>query len=234
MTALAPIGALAPLAPMAPMAALAPMAAMTAMAPMAAMPPIAAMAAGAALAGMTFVAPRAAAAAPMTTAATATTVAAAPDDTPPLHSDPPAGFSFQGTWDCKGSFQPSTRPHHSTYEGRGVFGGRWTELVETDIDPPGYVAHYLIGPDEAKHQVVELDANNAGYAIYTSGGWQDRTLVLTGTDTVSYKNPPRNRFVFDVQGPDRFTVRWEIDQGGDRWHPADVLNCRKQAGAAHP
>ncbi len=152
----------------------------------------------------------------------------------PLHADPPAGFSFTGVWDCKGAFQPSTRPHRSRYEGRGAFGDRWTELVETDIDPAGYVAHYLIGRDEAHHQLVELDANSAGYALYTSPGWRGRTLVMTGTDTVSYANP-RNRFVFEVQDPDRFTVAWEIDKAGSGWTTADRLTCRKQAApAAHP
>jgi hypothetical protein len=150
-----------------------------------------------------------------------------------LLADSPAGFSFTGTWDCKGSFQPSTRPHHSKYEGRGAFGDRWIELVETDIDPPGYVAHYLIGRDEARHQLVELDANNAGYAIYTSPGWHGRTLVMTGTDTVSYANP-KNRFVFEIQSPDVFTVAWQINKGGPDWVAADQLTCRKPAATAQP
>jgi len=142
---------------------------------------------------------------------------------------PPGGFSFDGAWDCNGNFVRSGKAHRSKYVGRSVPGDAWTELVETDIEPEGYVGRYLIGYDAIKKQVVELDANNAGYAIYTSPGWQDRTLILTSTETVSY-SVPRNRFVFETKSADAFTVTWETN-GGSEWAAADRLSCRRAENA---
>jgi hypothetical protein len=142
---------------------------------------------------------------------------------------PPGGFSFDGTWDCDGNFVRSGKAHRSKYVGRSVPGDSWTELVETDIEPKGYVGRYLIGYDGIKKQVVELDANNAGYAIYTSPGWQDRTLILTSTETVSY-SVPRNRFVFETKSADAFTVTWETN-GGSEWAATDRLSCRRAENA---
>jgi hypothetical protein len=102
--------------------------------------------------------------------------------------------------------------HRSTYEGRSAAGDNWIELVETDIEPEGYVGYYLIGYDASKKQMVEIDANNAGYAIYTSPGWQDRSLTLTSTETVSY-SVPKNRFVFETRSADAFSVTWETNGG---------------------
>jgi hypothetical protein len=138
---------------------------------------------------------------------------------------PPGGFSFNGAWNCDGNFVRSGKAHRSKYEGRSVAGDTWTELVETDIEPKGYVGRYLIGYDTGKKQVVELDANSAGYAIYTSPGWQDKSLVLTSTEVVSY-TVPKNRFVFETKSADEFTVKWETD-GGTGWAAADQLSCRR-------
>jgi hypothetical protein len=138
---------------------------------------------------------------------------------------PPGGFTFNGTWDCKGSFVRTGKVHRSTYEGRSTSGDNWTELVETDIEPKGYVGHYMLGYDANKKQIVEIDANNAGYAIYTSPGWQDRSLILTGTETVSY-SVPKNRFVFETTSADAFSVTWETN-GGSGWAASDRLNCQR-------
>jgi hypothetical protein len=140
-------------------------------------------------------------------------------------ANPPGGFTFNGTWDCSGNFVRSGKPHRSTYVGRSVAGDNWTELIPTDIDPKGYVGHYLIGYDAAKKLVVELDANNAGYAIYTSPGWQDRSLILTMTDIVSY-SVPKNRFVFETKSGNTFSVTWETDSGSG-WAASDRLNCQR-------
>jgi hypothetical protein len=137
----------------------------------------------------------------------------------------PGGFTFNGTWDCNGSFVRTGKVHRSTYEGRSTSGDNWTELVETDIEPKGYVGYYLIGYDASKKQMVEIDANNAGYAIYTSPGWQDRSLTLTSTETVSY-SIPKNRFVFETRSADTFTVTWETN-GGSAWAASDRLNCQR-------
>jgi hypothetical protein len=142
---------------------------------------------------------------------------------------PPGGFTFTGTWDCSGSFVRSGKVHRSTYAGRNLPGDTWVELTETDIEPKGYVGHYLIGYDTSKKQVVELDANNAGYAVYTSPGWQDRSLTLTSTETVSY-SVPSNRFVFETKSVDTFSVTWETN-GGSGWMASDRLNCQRAGDA---
>jgi hypothetical protein len=137
----------------------------------------------------------------------------------------PAGFSFAGSWTCNGNFVRSGKIHRSTYDGRVLPGDHWIELTEQDIEPRGYVGHYLIGYDPTQKQMVELDANNAGYALYTSPGWADGTLTLTSTDTVSYK-VPKNRFVFHVIGPDAFDVTWEM-QNSSAWAASDHLSCHR-------
>jgi len=142
---------------------------------------------------------------------------------------PPGGFSFTGTWNCSGNFVRSGKPHRSTYEGRSAAGDAWIELVETDIEPKGYVAHYLIGYDTRKKQIVEIDANTAGYAIYTSPGWQDHSLTLTSTETVSY-SVPKNRFVFETKSADAFVVTWETNSGS-AWVASDRLNCQRAGDA---
>lgn len=137
----------------------------------------------------------------------------------------PSGFSFAGAWNCSGNFVRSGKIHRSTYEGRVVAGDAWIELVETDIEPKGYVGHYLIGYDANKKQIVELDANSAGYAIYGGDGWKDKTLTLTMTEMATY-SVPKNRFVFEVASPESFTVTWETN-GGVSWAAADRLTCQR-------
>ncbi|MDQ3744727.1 MAG: MBL fold metallo-hydrolase, partial [Acidobacteriota bacterium] len=113
----------------------------------------------------------------------------------------------------------------STYEGRSAPNGEWVVLDEVDIEPTGYAGHYLLGYDANKKQVVELDTNNAGYALYTSPGWQERSLVLTSTGEGSYA-VPKNRFVYTVAAADSFTVSWETYKAS-QWHTADLLRCRR-------
>jgi hypothetical protein len=141
----------------------------------------------------------------------------------------PGGFTFEGKWDCAGSFVQSGRAHRSTYEGRPASGSGWLELVETDIEPRGYVGHYLLRYDASTKQVIELDANSAGFAIYAGPGWEGETLTLTGTATVSYA-VPKNRFVFEVKSPEEFSVTWETNPGAD-WAAADKLSCHRAADA---
>lgn len=144
-------------------------------------------------------------------------------DTP---ATPPGGFTFAGTWNCNGSFVGSGKAHRSTYEGRNTAEGDWIELVETDLEPKGYIGHYLIGYDAKKKQVVELDAYNGGYAIFTSPGWQERSLTLTSAENVV----PQNRFVFEAKAADAFSVTWETN-GGSEWKAADRLNCQRGSDA---
>ncbi len=119
-------------------------------------------------------------------------------------------------------------PHHSTYEGSTILGGRWTQLTEVDIQPSGYVGRYLIGYDSTKRAVREFDANNFGYGFYSSDGWHGSSLTLVSTDVASYPTP--NRFVYTVGGPSDFTVEWQRRDKG-AWKTGDRLLCRR--GDAH-
>jgi hypothetical protein len=139
----------------------------------------------------------------------------------------PGGFTFTGTWNCAGNFVRSGKMHRSIYVGSTVPGSGWILLVESDTEPRGYVGHYLIGYDPNQKQVVELDANNAGYAIYSGPGWQDHSLILTSTGTSSYSGP-KNRFVFESKSVDAFDVNWETDTGSG-WAAADHLSCQRAA-----
>jgi hypothetical protein len=137
----------------------------------------------------------------------------------------PGGFTFLGKWECSGNFARGGKTHRSTYEGRNVAGSAWLELIETDIEPKGYVGQYLLHYDSGMKQVVELDANNAGYAIYNGPGWEGRSLVLTSSGTGSYSGP-KNRFVYETSSAEEFSVRWETSTGAE-WAPSDRLICRR-------
>lgn len=77
----------------------------------------------------------------------------------------PTGFSFEGKWSCEGNFTRSGKAHRNVFTGEQALGGTWIKLTETDIDPKGYIANYLIRYNADKHQMEEVDINNAGYAV---------------------------------------------------------------------
>lgn len=118
----------------------------------------------------------------------------------------PAGFSFDGNWTCDGKFVRAGKVHRSTFQGEQVMGGNWIKLTETDVEPKGYIANYLIRYNADRRQMEEVDVNNSGYAIYTGPGWEGKRLVLTSTEVKNYPTPlPANRFVYEVSDPDAFT-----------------------------
>jgi hypothetical protein len=135
---------------------------------------------------------------------------------------PPNGFSFEGEWSCAGSFG-NGKLHRSSYEGSNVLGGSWLQLQETDLEPAGYQALYLVGYDKAKNQVIEFDANNFGSAIYTSKGWENSTLTLTSVPDPDPK-AVENRFVFRIADAAHFSVNWEVNRNS-QWAVGDHLEC---------
>lgn len=139
----------------------------------------------------------------------------------------PAGFSFSGDWDCSGTFPGNGKSHRSTYHGEQSADGRWTDLIETDIDPKGYVGHYSITSDEGGTKTVLIDTNNAGYAIFGGSAWQGNRLMVT-TDVVHYTSPiAKNRFIYTALDSRHFDVEWQVEKG-TQWLSGDLLHCAKK------
>jgi len=143
----------------------------------------------------------------------------------------PEGFSFNGTWDCTGSFR-NQKLHRATFTGAAILGGKWLELTEQDVEPAtGYMAKYLIGYDSQQNHLVEFDANNFGAATYTSAdGWQNQVLTMTSSISDDTKAPyAANRFLYSITGADTFAVDWQISKTATlRWTPADHLACKER------
>jgi hypothetical protein len=53
---------------------------------------------------------------------------AAAQGSKPLSALPPEGFSFNGSWDCAGSFGNKTE-HRATFTGAVILEGKWLELT---------------------------------------------------------------------------------------------------------
>jgi hypothetical protein len=138
----------------------------------------------------------------------------------------PAGFNFEGKWTCEGKFMRSGKVHRNVFTGEQALGRKWIKLTETDVEPKGYIANYLIRYNANKHQMEEVDVNNAGYAVYTGPGWDGNRLVLTSTEVKNYPTPlPTNRFVYEVMGPETFTFAWEVSKDGAEWSRSDEVKC---------
>jgi hypothetical protein len=145
----------------------------------------------------------------------------------PASFTPPAGFSFEGDWQCSGSFVGSGRQHRSVYHGESSADGKWMELTETDIEPKGYVGRYELGKDDGRDKLVFIDMNSAGYSIFDSPGWDGRTLTVTSTDVHYSSASSKNRFLYTVQDPTHFDVEWQLEKSG-AWTPRDVMHCAAQ------
>jgi hypothetical protein len=143
----------------------------------------------------------------------------------------PEDFSFNGTWDCTGSFR-NQKLHRATFTGAPILGSKWLELTEQDVEPAtGYLAKYLIGYDSEHNHLVEFDANNFGAAVYTSAyGWQNHVLTMTSPVSDDTKAPyAANRFLYAITGTDTFTVDWQISKTASlNWTPADHLSCKQR------
>ena len=141
---------------------------------------------------------------------------------------PPPGFSFDGYWQCSGSFPSSGRQHRSVYHGQASADGKWVDLTETDTDPKGYIGRYELGADASHDKLVFIDMNSAGYAIFDSPGWDGRTLTVTSTEVLRYSSAaPKNRFLYTVNDPEHFDVEWQY-QNAAAWASGDLLHCAAQ------
>jgi hypothetical protein len=141
---------------------------------------------------------------------------------------PPTGFSFEGYWQCAGSFAGSGREHRSVYHGESSADGKWVDLTETDIEPKGYVGRYELGMDAGQSKLVFIDMNSAGYGIFDSPGWDGHTLTVTSTDALHYSSAaPKNRFLYTVHDLQHFDVEWQIQKEG-AWAPSDIQHCAAQ------
>lgn len=149
-------------------------------------------------------------------------------DGDPVLKGAPAGFSFVGRWSCAGAFG-NGQTHRSMYEGVIGLGGRWLALSETDLQPSGYVATYLIGMAGDGVHILDFDVNNAGSARYESPGWDGSSLTLSSVGTEGYAKPaPENRFVYTVVSNNHFEVTWQV-KGPSGWLAGgDHLVCDRE------
>lgn len=143
----------------------------------------------------------------------------------------PSGFTFDGHWDCSGSFPGNGKPHHASYENRMVANGTWIEMLYKDIEPAGYDADFLIGYDTTKKEFVTFVGDNKGYAMLSGPGWQGRSLTLTMTGQASYPGftsttLPTSRVTLESKSADTFTVTWE-EKEGTKWNADDLLTCKR-------
>lgn len=150
----------------------------------------------------------------------------------PAISAIPPDFSFTGTFDCEGSFR-NAQVHKATFTGAIVVGGKWLELTEQDTQPAtGYFAKYLIGYDAQQQHLVEYDANNYSAAVYTSEeGWKNKTLTMISPIATDARAPYAvNRFLYTINGPDTFTVDWQVSKTATlNWVQSDHLACKRRA-----
>jgi hypothetical protein len=115
-----------------------------------------------------------------------------------------------------------------------VSADKWIELMQKDLDPAGYDADMLIGYDENKKDLVNFVADNRGYAVLRSPGWQGRFLTLTMTGEGSYqgfaaeKPLPISRVTYEAKSADAFSLRWEVRKGSE-WKLDDSLDCVRPA-----
>ena len=144
----------------------------------------------------------------------------------------PAGFQFNGTWDCEGTFRNS-KVHKAVFTGTMVLNEKWLELTEQDLQPAtGYSAKYLIGYNPQQKRLVEFDANTFGAAIYASEeGWQNHVLIMTSPISQEVGAPyAANRFLYSITDQDTFTVEWQISKTAVlNWIQSDHLACRRRA-----
>ncbi len=141
------------------------------------------------------------------------------------HSLTPEGFSFDGAWSCEGKFPSNGATHTSKYTGRTFESGAWVELDEVDIQPKGYVGHYVWQFDKKNNQIVSIDANRSGYTVYTSPGWNGNKLTFTST-AASSSPETVSRFIFETKDADQFTVTYEMSRNMS-FVPGDSLICHK-------
>ena len=144
---------------------------------------------------------------------------------------PPMGLNFRGQWSCsdassRGLLKVGT-PNHAARRYAHLLGQSWTEIEESE---EGLIGHYLVGYDRDHSQFVIIDAEDPAYAAYQTDGWQDRKLTLASVSR-SGSSFPTDRFVYEVNRSDEFTVAWEWLEG-TAWTAKSHYTCRRlQVGA---
>jgi hypothetical protein len=122
--------------------------------------------------------------------------------------------------------------HRVLYEGRTVSDGKWIDLSQNDIEPPGYNGDFLMGYDSNNKEMVAFVGDNHGYAMLTGPGWQGQSVTLTMTGQASYegfskaKQLPISRVTYQVKSADVYTVTWEV-QEAQKWNEDDFLTCKR-------
>jgi len=142
-------------------------------------------------------------------------------------ADPPDGFSFVGDWNCDGTFADTKMPHRFTYRGE-MYGDRWTQLTEVDIEPKGYVAHYQLRANVSGIGVVFIDTNPAGYSILKGLGWKAQKLTVTSEAVPQHSAvDSRYRFRYIIKDSQHFDVLRQNEKR-KAWETEYSVACSKQ------
>lgn len=139
---------------------------------------------------------------------------------------PPAGFTFDGQWECKAGdstarlqVTPDRAPRRRLLSSAK---GGWTTLTESQED---ITAHFLMGYDQNANEFLVFDVDDPGYEVFRPEGWADSTMTLTYVSRPEIDFPP-NRFVYHIDNSSQFTVAWEERDSGE-WKPRDTYICHR-------
>jgi hypothetical protein len=138
----------------------------------------------------------------------------------------PMGLSFRGEWSCSDGSSTGLlkvgNPSHISRRNQRPLGRGWTEIEESQ---EGLIGHYLVGYDRDHSQFVIIDVDDPAYAAYQTDGWRERGLTLAAANHPGLSFPT-DRFVYEVNRSDEFTVASESLEG-TVWITRSRYTCRK-------
>jgi hypothetical protein len=131
---------------------------------------------------------------------------------------------LSGNWRCSGHFA-NGKPITSVESFAPLLGGLWLAEEHTDDPPFPYQARSMWGWDEGSHLLIlTIFDNFGGVRLFTSGGWQDSTLVF---DEKSLINTParQERFIYKRLPTSGYSVEYQVLEASEQWRMGDVLAC---------
>ena len=91
-----------------------------------------------------------------------------------------------------------------------------TDYVETRGGRPSYRGHGVFGwdTDQKKYSMFWFDSVSPGPRAPVWGTWDGDTLAFESASPMGHQ-----RYVYVLQGPDRYTFRIEMSRDGTAWQP---------------
>lgn len=134
---------------------------------------------------------------------------------------------LQGRWSCEGVFPLNGKHIASKVVFASDLENAWLLVRHDDLPPNIFHSSEYWGFDLGKKQFVAFVFDNfGGVREFTSSGWEREKLIWTGD--ISKTTPPRvERFVYELDRPDRLLVNWEVKEGTANWRVGDTLTCKR-------